>query len=287
MSQHGRTECGSVRRGEGHAPRAPAVCFDADCVDAVDVDLFAVDRHCRRALSWRSALPLSCAPRFPALAACDISAPASGQAVTCGTGVPNPDPTPVAAAPGSVNVTVTVQPGATLDVATGSAIVVRDQSTAVEPRHLARDGRCARGHRRVRDRRGAGHADQPRPDPDGRHVGRGHDQHGARRDHAQRHQRHDPDERPQFLRDARFRKPRRRNADQQRVPFDHRRPVIRHRRAHEQRHRRQQRHDHDDGTASATAFSRTALYRRRQWQQRAGRLQRPSTKAWRGRTRMA
>lgn len=73
-------------------------------------------------------LLLLCAP---AVAACDNTAPNSGQTVTCDTSSPNPATTPIAAVPGSSNVTVNVLPNAELDVAGNNGILVRDQSTVV------------------------------------------------------------------------------------------------------------------------------------------------------------
>lgn len=64
-----------------------------------------------------------------AFAACDNTAPVSGQTVSCGTSTPNPSTAPVAAITGSTGVTVTVQPGAELDVTGNNVILVRDSST--------------------------------------------------------------------------------------------------------------------------------------------------------------
>ncbi|MEX3933058.1 autotransporter domain-containing protein [Paraburkholderia phymatum] len=84
-------------------------------------------------LLWRavsSALSFVCALRYDAaFAACDNTAPASGETATCSSASPNPSTTPVVALPGSVNVTVSVQAGVELDVSTGNAVLVRDAST--------------------------------------------------------------------------------------------------------------------------------------------------------------
>ncbi|MFM0631340.1 beta strand repeat-containing protein [Paraburkholderia xenovorans] len=68
-------------------------------------------------------------PCDPAFAACDNTAPVSGQTVTCGTSAPNPSTAPVAAIAGSTGVTVTVQAGAEVDVTGNNVILVRDGST--------------------------------------------------------------------------------------------------------------------------------------------------------------
>ncbi|MEA3128707.1 MAG: hypothetical protein QOF46_502, partial [Paraburkholderia sp.] len=68
-------------------------------------------------------------PCEPAFAACDNTAPASGQTVTCDNSVPNPATTPIAAVADSTNVTVNVQAGAELDVTGNNVILVRDGST--------------------------------------------------------------------------------------------------------------------------------------------------------------
>ncbi|NMM03494.1 autotransporter outer membrane beta-barrel domain-containing protein [Paraburkholderia sp. RP-4-7] len=68
-------------------------------------------------------------PCEPAFAACDNTAPVSGQTVTCSSSAPNPSITPVAAIAGSTNVTVNVQAGAELDVTGNNVILVRDGST--------------------------------------------------------------------------------------------------------------------------------------------------------------
>lgn len=68
-------------------------------------------------------------PCEPAFAACDNTAPISGQTVTCSSSAPNPSITPVAAATGSTSVTVTVQAGAELDVTGNNVILVHDGST--------------------------------------------------------------------------------------------------------------------------------------------------------------
>lgn len=68
-------------------------------------------------------------PCEPALAACDNSAPVSGQSVSCTSAAPNPTTTGVSATAGSTNVTVNVQTGAELDVTGDNVILVRDGST--------------------------------------------------------------------------------------------------------------------------------------------------------------
>jgi outer membrane autotransporter protein len=68
-------------------------------------------------------------PCEPAFAACDNTAPVSGQTVTCSSSAPNPSITPVAAIAGSTNVTVNVQASAELDVTGNNVILVRDGST--------------------------------------------------------------------------------------------------------------------------------------------------------------
>ncbi|CAG4914408.1 hypothetical protein [Paraburkholderia gardini] len=65
-------------------------------------------------------------PFTPALAACNITSPASGQTATCDTSAPNPANTPVSAVPGSTNVTVNVLPDAELDVSGATGIAVSD-----------------------------------------------------------------------------------------------------------------------------------------------------------------
>jgi len=65
---------------------------------------------------------------FPALAACDSTAPVSGQTVTCDAGAPNPQTIGVQAVAGSTGVIVNVLDGATLQVAAGPGVQVRDQS---------------------------------------------------------------------------------------------------------------------------------------------------------------
>src|SRR6516225_7894827 len=74
---------------------------------------------------------LSCLFRVsPVLAACDTSAPQSGQTATCDTRLPNPSTLPVIAVPGSVNVTINILTGAELDIAGDNAVFLRDGSTA-------------------------------------------------------------------------------------------------------------------------------------------------------------
>ncbi|CAG9170560.1 hypothetical protein LMG23992_01643 [Cupriavidus laharis] len=63
-----------------------------------------------------------------ALAACDLTAPASGQTATCTPKAPNPATSAIVSQPGSGNVTVVIEPGAELAVAGGSAVVIREQS---------------------------------------------------------------------------------------------------------------------------------------------------------------
>ncbi len=95
-------------------------------------------RGCSRYVAVRLLEALSSAlgvivlwPGESAFAACDSTAPLSGQTVTCTTSVPNPFTTPVAATPGSTNVTVNVAAGAELDVTNNNVILVRDGSTVI------------------------------------------------------------------------------------------------------------------------------------------------------------
>lgn len=63
---------------------------------------------------------------FAAQAECDLTAPTSGQTVTCTAAAPNPSTTAIAAA-GSTGVIVNVASGAALDIATGPAVQLGDQ----------------------------------------------------------------------------------------------------------------------------------------------------------------
>ncbi len=65
---------------------------------------------------------------FSVRAECDLTAPTSGQTVTCTSAAPNPSTTGIVAVAGSTGVTVNVAEGAALDVATGPGVQVRDQS---------------------------------------------------------------------------------------------------------------------------------------------------------------
>jgi outer membrane autotransporter protein len=68
-------------------------------------------------------------PFEPAFAACDTTAPISGQTVTCSNSAPNPSAAPVAAATGSTNVSVNVLSGAELAIGGNNGILVYDRST--------------------------------------------------------------------------------------------------------------------------------------------------------------
>ncbi len=67
-------------------------------------------------------------PCESAFAACDNTAPLSGQTVTCSNTAPNPSTTPVIAVTGSTNVAANVQAGAELDVGGNNGILVYDRS---------------------------------------------------------------------------------------------------------------------------------------------------------------
>lgn len=71
---------------------------------------------------------LGFAAAFSAYAGCDSTVPVSGQTVTCDASVPNPQTTGVQAVAGSTGVTVNIVDGATLQIAAGPGVQVRDQS---------------------------------------------------------------------------------------------------------------------------------------------------------------
>ncbi|MDE1181169.1 autotransporter outer membrane beta-barrel domain-containing protein [Paraburkholderia sp.] len=78
------------------------------------------------------AVGLTLLGRLPAaVAACDITAPVTGETVTCSATAPNPTTTGVAAATGSTDVTVNVQSNAELDVAGNNAVLIGDRSSVV------------------------------------------------------------------------------------------------------------------------------------------------------------
>ncbi|MGF6721303.1 outer membrane autotransporter protein [Paraburkholderia sp. GAS41] len=76
----------------------------------------------------------------PAVAACNHTAPTTGQTVTCDGSTPNPSTTPVVALSGSTHVTVDVLPGAELDVTASPGILVRDASTVINQGTLSVNG---------------------------------------------------------------------------------------------------------------------------------------------------
>lgn len=87
-------------------------------------DVHSAARLLRAAIPSRLLLILtaaagSLADVAPAIAACDISVPISGQTVTCDTSPPNPDTTGVHAAGGSTNVVVNAGNGAAIAVLRG------------------------------------------------------------------------------------------------------------------------------------------------------------------------
>lgn len=65
---------------------------------------------------------------FAVRAECNLTAPTSGQTVTCTSAAPNPSNTGIVAVAGSTGVAVDIADGAALDIAAGPGVQIRDQS---------------------------------------------------------------------------------------------------------------------------------------------------------------